>query len=854
MSSSPGSRRCIAWCLALFAGAIGLTARAETVRFMPFLARDAVVRESADKVAIVEPGRPIAIVVGKDTPGPRQGIENGQIRTAANVLADYLRKISGVEAAIVESAKDAPAGAHRIWVGAQGNPLEAFPELQHADAHGFVIATKQIDGQAELHIVGATGVGTQNAVWFFLMNYADVRNVLPGAMGEIVPHVDQLRIPRDLYLLNPTPDYLLRTWSGNAGFNTAMWLADTRDSERLQYHHNCYHIFPPGEFGATHPEYFPVKEGRPNVPPKDQTEGWQPTFSHPASAQRTIDYAGELFAKQPGLQSLSLTVNDGLGYSEADMKLGKLLPDGNISIADPYARYVNAVAEGIHQRWPGKYVAFLPYNLTKWAPSFPLADNVIVFLFKEPKKAFAEWEGKTKHVGLYLWLYGMGYIIPNHWPHAMQDALRWTREHGGIAFKGEAYAAWMNDGPKMWVLSNLLWNTDLDVDALLRDYYEHAYGREAAPAVARYFAQAEKIYERHHTPEEYHFTALRPGEDQFSDVTAEDFQAMRTALDEAKRVVTGDGNRQRLELLEHTFRWAELHWQQYAVLQAMLHAQVHSDADAGKLLDSFTEFQRLGGLAAEHYEKQIKPHAELCVYASAEDRIDFRADPQFRWARLDEARDAACAAISKHLVEENHLSASDAAAWWDRLGHERAEVRPYAETQRLALLHPGAPLKNLLSNGSFEEPPATAPDGKPQVARDWPVYHSRMVNATVTLDHDIHHSGGASFTAHGLTDASGIHRFVTAQNHARYRLTFWYRTSPETQHIQSIVFLDKPLTTRYPPVGDWTRVEQDFILDKPGGDTTTFALNLTLRHGGSEKSQAWFDDVKLELLAPEGAE
>ncbi|WP_162145254.1 DUF4838 domain-containing protein [Chthoniobacter flavus] len=821
---------------------------------MPFLARDAVVRESADKTAILEAGRPVAIIVGKDTPGPRQGIENGQIRKAAEVLADYLHKISGVDATVVESAQKAPAGAHRIWVGAEADPLEAFPELRRADVQGFVITTKPADGQAELHLVGASGVGTQNAVWFFLMNYADVRNVLPGTIGEIVPHADHLDIPRDLYLLNPAPDYLLRTWSGNAGFNTAMWLADTRDSERLQYHHNCYQIFPPGELGATHPEYFPVKAGKPYVPPKDQTEGWQPTFSNPASAQRAIDYAGELFAKQPNLKSMSLTVNDGLGYSETDMKLGKLLPDGNISIADPYGRYVNAVAEGIEKRWPGKYVAFLPYNLTKWAPSFSLADNVIVFLFKEPNKAYEEWQGKTKHVGLYLWLYGMGYVIPNHWPHAMQDALRWTREHGGVAFKGEAYAAWMNDGPKMWVLNNLLWNTDLDVDALLRDYYEHAYGREAAPAVARYFAQAEKIYERHHTPEEYHFTALRPGEEQFSDVTAEDFQAMRAALDDAKRVVVGDGNRQRLDLLESTFHWAELYWQQYAVMQAMLQAQVHSDAEATKLLDSFAEFQRLGDQAAEHFEKQIKPHAELCVYAPAPDRIDFRADAQFKWAQLDAARDAACAAISKHLVEDNHLSPQDAAAWWDRLGHERAEVRPYAQTQRLALLHPGAALKNLLTNGSFEEPPATVADGKPQVARDWPIYQSRMVNATVTLDHHIHHGGNASLTAHGLTDASGTHRFITAQNHARYRLTFWYRTSPETQQIQSVVFLNKPVTTHYPPVDEWTRVQQDFILDKPGGDTTTFALNLTLRHGGSEKSQAWFDDVKLELLAPEGAE
>ena len=288
------------------------------------------------------------------------------------------------------------------------------------------------------------------------MNYADVRTVLPGPLGEIVPQADHLAVPRDLYVLNPAPDYQLRTWSGNAGFNPAAWLADTRDSERFQYHHNAYKIYPPAEFGTTHPEYFPVKEGKPRIPESDLTTGWQPNFSDPATAVRAVEYADGLFTKQPQLKSVSVTVNDDLGYSETDMKQGQqLLPDGQVSIADPYGCYVNEVAAGIAKKWPGKFVAFLPYNLTKWAPSFPLADNVIVFLFREPKTSYAEWQGKTQHLGLYLWLYGMGYLLPNHWPHAMQDALCWTRRHGGIAFKGEAYSAWIDDGPKMWVLNNL---------------------------------------------------------------------------------------------------------------------------------------------------------------------------------------------------------------------------------------------------------------------------------------------------------------------------------------------------------------------------------------------------------------
>jgi hypothetical protein len=445
--------------------------------------------------------------------------------------------------------------------------------------------------------------------------------------------------------------------------------------------------------------------------------------------------------------------------------------------------------------------------------------------------------------------------LPNHWPHALQEGLQWTRAHGGVAFKGEAYPAWMHDGPKLWVLSNLLWNTDANVDALLRDYFEHTYGPEAAPAVARYFAQAEKIYERRRTPDEFRYTYLRPGENQFEHVTAEDMAAMRAALEEARGVVAGEANKQRLELLARTFRWAELYWQQYAVQERLLTAQVHSENEAQDLLAGFGEFEKLGAAAREHFEKQIKTAPALCVYSTAPDRLDAsRADPQFKWARLDEAKAAACTAVSRWLTLDQKLSAGDAASWWERIAGNRRELKPYAESQRLALLHPGAPLKNYLSNGSFEEPPGAATGDPPDVAKDWPIYQNRMVNAQVFLDRDVHHDGGVSLTARGMTDYSGVHRYVSAPNHARYRLSYWYRTTPETQHIQTVVFLSQPLTVQLPPAGEWTHAEEIFLMDKPGGAETTFAINLGLRHGGSEKSQAWFDDVRLELLAPAGAE
>ena len=657
-------------------------------------------------------------------------------------------------------------------------------------------------------------------------------------------------------MLNAVPDFLLRTWSGPAGFNPSDWLADAKGTERFEYHHNVYKIYDPKAFGTTHPEYFAVREGKPYIP-EEGNESWQANFSEPATAGRAVEYADELFRQRPDMKSVSLTVNDGLGYSETDMKQGHLLPTGEVSIADPYGRYVNRVAAGLKQKWPDKFVAFTPYNLTKWAPSFPLEDNVIVFLFKEPRATFPEWQGKVKHLGAYQWLYGFGWMIPNHWPHAMQENLRWLHDHGGLAYKGEAYPAWIHDGPKLWVLNNLLWNVDADVDALLRDYFEHTYGPEAAPAIALYFAQAEKIYQRGRKGEEFNFASVRPEEKQFAHVTGEDMRFMHAALDEAQKAVKGEGNKQRLELLSHAFGWAELRWRQQAILRHMEEAAVKNENEANELLGSLAEFHGLEGEVARYYKQYIATEPEYCMYSDGGKGSarppHIGANPEFHWLQLDAALDHACTAITQH--KQASQTPAQIVAWWHKTSLVQPELRPYAATQALNLLHPGEPLKNLVSNGSFEEPSTADETSKtPVMAHGWPVYQSRMINAKVWRDTTVAHSGQASLTAKGLTDVSGINRFITVPNHARYRLSFWYRTSPETRHIELNVANGVRTIELIPPAADWTLVERTVVLDRPGPAASSLGFILALRHGGSEQSQAWFDDVKVEMLAPGGVE
>jgi hypothetical protein len=802
--------------------------RVEAAKPMLFLGHGATVEQSAEQATLIAPDQPAAIIA------------DGATRPAAEILQSQLAAITGVQCPIVRSIQAAKTQRRIV--------IEITRAPAHADDHGFSI-TADPD---ELRITGFSSTATQYGAWFFLMNFCDVRQVMPGDIGQVRPRVQTLTIPRSLRLLNPGPDYKLRICSGTAGLNAVAWLQDTTATQRFQYHHNIGNIYPPSKYGKSHPEYYPTASGKIDVPDHDGVANFQINFSEPSTVPVAVDYADELFRKSPQMQSVSLTVNDGLGYSESDIRAGQLTADGRTMISDPYCRYVNAVARGVKSKWPGRFVAFLPYNFTAEPPSFALEDNVLVMLFREPKVGYEQWKGKAQHFGLYLWLYGMGWVVPNHWPHALQDSLRWMREHGGIAFKGEAYGSAAHDGPKLWVMSNLLWNVDADVDALLADYFEHCYGKEAAPAVARYFQQAEKIYERRRTDTEYMLTLHHPRERQYADVTAADIDIMAQSLHEAESRVVGDGNKQRLAYLITSFKWAKLYWEPHRVIRELAAAKVASDADADAVLGAAASVGSLIRKADAFYGSDIKPAARYTIYDDGKGGAE-RAKPDFKWTQLDGAIDHAVGAVTAYL----RASRGDAAAaeYWERNAERLPSLAPAAATERLLITAPGKPLKNLLPNSSFEEhgPPA-AVDQKPGtlVAPGWPIYHNRMVNAAVMIDTAVAHSGSASLSVRGITDYSGVRPVLQLPNHRRYRLSFWYRT---TSGVRSVACnIGAGIALSLPPSPEWVRHEELFTVDEGAGRTVSTAILLALRRGGTDTAQLWIDDVKLEMLAPEGLE
>ena len=630
---------------------------------------------------------------------------------------------------------------------------------------------------------------------------------------------------------------------------------------RFEYHHNACRIYDPARFGKTNPEFYPVVEGKPRIPDPKTLGGWQPTFSEPAVVRRAIEYADEVFSKHPEMISISLTVNDGGGYSEIDLRQGKVGANKRISLSNVYGQYVNAVAKGIRKKWPGKFVAFIPYGFMADPPDFPLEDNVLVFPMNEPKAIYVNWQGKAKNFGMYHWLYGAGYIIPNHWPHALQDCLRWGHAHGFRAFKAEAYSVWAQDAPKIWVMANLLWNVDLDVDRLMKDYCEHAYGREAAPAMLRYFARAEKIYERRHTTNAYCFvTSWRPRETQYNDVREDDMKGMADALAKAAGKVKGDDNKKRVDLVTRCFRWSECYWKRVAALRCVRDAKIASGQDVAAVIDAATAFFKLAGESETYYNENIKPFPQLCIYSMDADKVTWVKDArygdsistryEFQWADLESSMIRGFEQVAD--FKKKTSSPDQLEQFWQGVAARDPRLKAFVDVGRLRLLGPNRPLKNLINNPSFEIPPKPTDPGKGdkdvEVAKDWKIYHNQLASAKVTLDETVAHDGRVSALAQGMSRTSGVRQIIQVPNHKFYRLSFWYKTSKDTEGVVSIT-RDPYINEKLLEALEWTKFENIFCTAQKHENLFMLIIGVAK---GSFESKVWIDDVRLEMLAPEG--
>ena len=356
-------------------------------------------------------------------------------------------------------------------------------DLSKLHPYGYVIFCR--DGK-NLVITAKRHMAVMFAVNDFLKRFAGYRQFGCGDYFEVIPKRTSLELPAKLDIKEEpvlNSYYLAQSPNSSFGRNNRLNCMAT---------HALNSLVPVKKYYQTHPEYFPVINGKRKVMnPQKRSGPWNPCISNPDIPKLVAEYADEYFKKYPERLGLPLGVNDGGGDCQCEKCLHEFNTTGN-----QYARFYNTAAKVLAKKYPDKVVSFIAYSrCCKAVPKgVRMEPNVLVeatgmhiSAFKEMKK----WQDiGTRHFGLYDYIYPMGgsFLTPRYYPRLMgklwQDAMKkYNLESMWVEYFP---AILVFSAPRQYVLDNIAWNPNVDIEALLDDYFASMYG-EAGPAMKRFF-------------------------------------------------------------------------------------------------------------------------------------------------------------------------------------------------------------------------------------------------------------------------------------------------------------------------------------------------------------------------------
>ncbi len=617
--------------------------------------------------------------------------DDGDSRKASDFLTDTLKQILGGRFfyPIPETNQ------LLVHVGRSAFVDAAAPDLDQMHPFGYVM--KLIDGQ-HLILAGHQPQGTVYAVNDFLKRFAGYRKFAQGESFTILPTADSLKLPATLDVREqPDIDSYLLADSPNSDFGRNSRLT-------CQATHALDKLVPPAKYAATHPEYFPLINGKRKVmDPAGNNGPWNPCVAHPDLPSLARDYITEYFANNPTRFGLPLGVNDGGGDCQCPECVRYYAHHGN-----QYIGLYNTVARELAKTHPNKLVAFIAYSRTCGSVPHGVAldGNILVEITGMGRSAFAEmprWRAAgARHIGLYDYLYtfGSGYVIPRYYPHFM--ATQWRRayqEHHLRTIWAEYYPrSTVFSAPRQYVLDELAWNMDADVEALLDDHFAGMYG-VAAAEVRALFDLFEKIYSRSPTAD----VPISGWKDakQMEDYRWEDLEAIDAALQTARDVAASDSEPivlRRMAELDAALALSRLHLTSYLCSRDL---QALATVTSGEQIEKILALVVKGCDAVTALRSFALPdEIEQRLFCGNSSLAEFKAmsslDPL---PLLERQADLALDAASRFLERDGQ----DATSFWrTRLAAHGLEgiARTLVATQVHAGREPG---ENLVRNPSFED-------------------------------------------------------------------------------------------------------------------------------------------------------
>lgn len=531
---------------------------------------------------IAESGRARAIIVLADRASQTE-------RFVASELKDYLTRITGAPFQIQGDDRELPPGLNFISVGRTRLPVEHGIRLEQLDLEkeGFWIRTT---GNC-LFLLGADDDGIQFAAYEFLEKYCGVRWFFPGEHGEEVPRSESLRLPPidD----RQAPYFKRRTMAlsrehKDTPIESDYWRFGRKwklgSSLRIVGVHTWGQIAPPQLYGSTHPEYYALVDGtrERDWTKFDGSHEYQLCTSNPEVVRLAVEWVRKFFRENPGVDIVSISPNDGLGFCECDQCRAwdyeePMMPGEMIEIrsrphpviTDRIISFANAVAEGVAATHPDKRLLILAYTVYRKPPRrvkphpnlvIQYADNAD-FHWDPRRKAervgmLEQWAALTPNLDIYEYYVWGGHHPARGLTPVIAESIKRFHRLGIRLFRSQSRGDYGMSGLNYYLASKLLWNPTLDAHKVVDDYCDKAFGPAAAP-MRRYFRRLDALWRlavekvgTEATPQHpaYYLVSYEPaarGE-------------LKSLLVQARASAVTEGQKGRVEFFAKAFRYAEL--------------------------------------------------------------------------------------------------------------------------------------------------------------------------------------------------------------------------------------------------------------------------------------------------------
>jgi len=458
---------------------------------------------SAPGLDIVRDSRPVATVVVQP-PSGAPGTDSGPAdRQAAVILIDWIRKMTGAEVPIAESA---PKGGTAIYIGAAavkaGLQLDA---IASPSQEGLRI---RCDGR-RLLVAGQNDMSTQKAVCR-LLEYWGCRYLFDHPLGEVYPRTEDLRITK--LDLQEAPGFLSRNIWGSRWSGMNLWKVwNGAGGKRIHCGHAWGSQVPKDTF-EKHPEYFALRDGR-------RVQGSWYCTSNPGL--RAAFAQGILEQIQKGSSAVSISPPDGRGYCECEACRRQDDPallepsTGHVCISNRYCDFYQDVARRVAREAPNALLSFycyadytqapsggmrLPPNLCAWlAPIRYCRFHPIGHASCPSRVQLAElvdsWSSVAQKVAYRTYNYNLAdVIVPFSMISVWKHDLPYLHRKGCIGINNETLANWQIYGPHIYLSARLAYNPTADADAIMDDFFLHSYGPKAAAPMKEYWLGIDRAF------------------------------------------------------------------------------------------------------------------------------------------------------------------------------------------------------------------------------------------------------------------------------------------------------------------------------------------------------------------------